>query len=364
MKVKILKNSGDPSVASLVLPSRAEHCITVSGKDTNVIMNRMLRGAARELKASILNRFVFAGASHYENYRKDMTAEDGRIAWLQGDASRDESIASMQAFAVSGTHSLPVKANGRELGFIYEDESARYCRLSGVHPENLNATKPEQARAVFEIMSTALKKNGFLFADTVRTWFSLGRLREWYQEFNSVRTAFFEENGVFEKMVPASTGIGAANQYGAALMCDLLAVQPKTSRVKIQSVPSPMQGPARNYKSSFSRAVEMAFPTHRVLLVSGTASIDKEGKSAQAGDPAGQIELTMKVAGTLLRSHGMDWNDLFRGIAYFKNMDDRRLFDLYRREHDIPGFSLAIAHRDICRSELLFEIEVDAIKTG
>lgn len=118
-----------------------------------------------------------------------------------------------------------------------------------------------------------------------------------------------------------------------------------------------------HYKSSFSRAVEMEFLTHRVLFISGTASIDKDGKSAHSGDAARQIDLTMRVVEALLRSRRMTWNDLFRGIAYFKNMADRPLCDRYRREHGIPAFSLAAAHRDICRSELLFEIELDAVKT-
>ena len=123
-----------------------------------------------------------------------------------------------------------------------------------------------------------------------------------------------------------------------------------------------MQGSALNYRSSFSRAVELAFPTHRSLLVSGTASIDKDGQSAHAGDPALQIDLTMRVVEALLRSRNMDWNDLFRGIVYFKNMDDRIFFDRYCVNHDIPAFSLAVAHLDLCRKDLLFEIEVDAVK--
>lgn len=325
-------------------------------------MYRLLRNAAGERQALILNRFVFSNLRHYERLRKNMTAADGLVAWLQGDACRETEIYSMQAWAVSGIQPRSIKIKERATGFVYEDEYARYCRLSGVYPENLKASRPAQAREVFEIMKSALKEQGFSFADIVRTWFALNRLLEWYEEFNRVRTTFFEENDVFVKMVPASTGIGPANQFGAALICDLLAVQPKTSRLKIQSVSSPMQESALNYRSSFSRAVELAFPTHRSLLVSGTASIDKDGKSAHAGDPALQIDLTMRVVEALLRSRNMDWNDLFRGIAYFKNMDDRICFDKYCAAHNIPTCSLVAAHLDLCRKDLLFEIEVDAVK--
>jgi len=270
----------------------------------------------------------------------------------------------MQCFAVSGVDPLPVKVRGRSIGFAYEDDHARYCRLGGVSPENISLPRSEQTREVFGIMNEGLVQHGFRFTDTVRTWIYLDRLLDWYSEFNIVRTAFFEETGIFSGMVPASTGIGAANQYGAAIVCDLLAVQPKTSKVKIISVESPMQGSALNYRSSFSRAVEMAFPTHRSLLISGTASIDKDGKSEHIGNAQLQIDLTMRVVKAILKSRGMGWHDLFRGIAYFKNISDRTLFDKYCKDLDIPKFPLAVAHTDICRGDLLFEIEIDAVKVN
>jgi len=359
MKTSIIKTRGPADIATLVLPSHAEHCITVSGRDQASVL-RLLRGAAGERQAVILNRFVFAAGGRPANFH--LTADCGLVTRLQGNAGREPDFLSMQACAVSGTQPRNIKINGHETGFVYEDEYARYCRLSGIYPENLKASPPAQAREVFESMKSALEEQGFGFADTVRTWFALDRLLEWYEAFNGVRTAFFEENGVFLKTVPASTGVGAANQFGAALIGDLLAVQPKTNRLKIESVPSPLQGSALSYRSSFSRAVELVFPTHRRLLVSGTASIDKDGQSAHAGDPALQIDLTMRVVEELLRSRNMNGTDLFRGIAYFKRMDDRVFFDKYCARHAIPAFSLAIASLDICRKDLLFEIEVDAVQ--
>ncbi|MFA6568069.1 MAG: hypothetical protein WCS96_07645 [Victivallales bacterium] len=358
---KVIKSSGTPNVATLVLPSRSEHSIAVCDKD-DLRMNRIISSAAQERGAILLNRFVFAGCGHYANFKKNLSPSDGLVAWLQGDASKDGEISSMQCFAVSGVNPMPVKVRGRLIGCVYEDEHARYCRLSGVSPENLALPHPEQTREVFEDIRDGLTQHGFHFTDTVRTWLYLDRLLDWYREFNIVRTAFFEENGVFDKIVPASTGIGAANQYGAALICDLIAVQPKTSKVRIKSVESPMQGSALNYRSSFSRAVEMTFPSHRSLFVSGTASIDRDGKSVNIGDCGKQVGLTMRVVEALLKSRDMEWQDLFRGIAYFKNMSDRPFFDKYCKDHDIPEFPLAVAHTDICRSDLLFEIEVDAVK--
>jgi enamine deaminase RidA (YjgF/YER057c/UK114 family) len=362
MQARLVRTEDESSgSSSLVLESHAEHVTTVCGRD-GVVMEAFLRSDTARRKAWPLSRFVFAGRRHYEAFHRGHSAADGCVVWLQGDACGGGEMSSMQVFSVSGTQPVPVRYGGRDIGFVYEDDQARYCRLSGVGPVDRGASRAAQTREVLETLDAALGEHGFRFTDTVRTWFFLDQLLAWYPEFNAVRTAFFTERGVFERMVPASTGIGAANPLGTALTCDLLAVQPRTDQVSIRAVPSPMQSSALNYKSSFSRAVELAFPTHRALFISGTASIDAEGKSAHEGDVASQIDLTMRVVTALLQSRGMGWADVTRGIAYFENAKDRPLLEQYAREHGIPNYPLALAHATVCRSDLLFEIEVDAIQ--
>ena len=133
------------------------------------------------------------------------------------------------------------------------------------------------------MMEAALRLAGMDFSHVVRTWLFLDEILAWYRELNQARDAFFTSRGVYDGLVPASTGIGARNPAGTAVVAELLAVQPKSSRVRIRSVPSPLQCPALQYHSSFSRAVEVAQPDHRRLFISGTASIGPDGRSAHAG---------------------------------------------------------------------------------
>jgi enamine deaminase RidA (YjgF/YER057c/UK114 family) len=361
LKTEILKTHCDAETATLTLPSHAEHCITVQASETRE-MCASLRQTASNFDATILSQFVFAGSHHYEEFTTGMGLTDWPVVWLQGDACEDGDLYSMQAVAISGLNPQPIHMNGRDMGFTYEDETASYCRLRGVIPQDLTASRMEQTRSAFETMDAALKLNGFKFTDTIRTWIYLDQLLEWYDDFNIVRTEYFNETGIFDHMVPASTGIGASNQYGAAMMMDVLAVKPKDDRLKIQDVISPLQNPALDYKSSFARAVEMAYPTHKNLLISGTASIDPEGHTAHLDDPEKQIRLTLDVIKEILRSRDMGWDDLFRGIAYFKDMAYQPLYEKIAVELGIPRFPLAISHADVCRHDLLFEIEVDAVK--
>ena len=358
MGIMSITSNDKYSISTLALAGRTEYCITSCGSDAK--MNSALRDLpAAEPDALMLNRFVFAGIRHFAG-----NSSDGQTVWLQGDACKDGAVSSSQTFAISGTGHVPVKYNSKTVGFIYEDEYAVYCNLSGIRPENMQASRAEQTREVLSIIASVLKLYNFQFSDIVRTWFFLDQLLEWYDEFNIARTAFYKENGVFSRgVIPASTGIGAANQSGAALICNIFAVRPKGDKVKIQQVDSPMQLSPLNYRSTFSRAVEMSFPTHRNLMISGTASIAPEGQTEHAGNPELQIDLTMRVVHAILRSRQMDWNDLSRGIAYFKNIEDRKIFDQYCRNHVIPVFPLAVAHADVCRRDLLFEIELDAAKS-
>ena len=71
----------------------------------------------------------------------------------------------------------------------------------------------------------------------------------------------------------------------------------------------------------------------------------------------------MDVVHAILKSRGMDWADTARAIAYFKDINDAPLLEKYCTEHRLPELPVAISHADICRHDLLFELELDAVKT-
>jgi enamine deaminase RidA (YjgF/YER057c/UK114 family) len=281
---------------------------------------------------------------------------------LRGTDGGGPELGGTQVLAVAGRPLVPVRAAGRLVGFAWEDAHARWCWLGAITPPDPRAPRPAQAEAVFALMESALAAAGMRFGHVVRTWFYNHRILDWYAEFNRVRTDFFRARGVFDALVPASTGVGMPNAAGAALAADLLAVAPKGPEVAVREVPSPLQGPAPAYGSSFSRAVEIAAPSHRRLLVSGTASIAPDGRSVHAGDADAQIDLTLDVVAAILDSRGMGWGDVIRGTAYFKRAADAPRLDARRRARGAGDLHVVCAEADVCRDDLLFEIEVDACR--
>lgn len=318
--------------------------------------------AARDAKIAF--QYLFGGRQFYPKAVSAIKNLDWPLTLLHGDACSGSTVTGTQFIAISGAELHPVLDGDRKVGNWYDTEDARYCLLGDLRADDLSLSREEQARAVFEKMENLLKQADMQFTDIARTWIYLNDLLEWYDEFNAVRTRFFRERGTFEKMVPASTGIGAGSAAGEAMVCALLAVKPKHGGVKVFAVPSPLQCPALDYKSSFARAVEIDQPGARLLTISGTASIEPGGKTVHLDDTAKQIELTMQVVHEILKSRDMDWENTSRAIAYFKDIREAPLLEKYCIDHNLPELPVAISHADVCRHDLLFEIELDAVKAN
>jgi len=286
------------------------------------------------------------------------------VTWVGKDSPESNPAGGLQAHAVEGAAVETIRLSGRAVGSVFEDEYARYCILGGLRGPDTSLPRESQARRVFEMMEESLGLAGMEVSNSVRTWLYIDDILEWYEEFNAVRTEFFTERGLFDQVVPASTGVGGSNPAGAAVVAALFAVEPKDSHTQIEAVHSPLQCPALDYGSSFSRAVEVRTPDLRRVFVSGTASIAPGGDTVHAGDVDAQVDLSMEVVHAILKSRGMDWKNVTRAVAYFKNSRDTPLWDRNRTRGGLPDLPVVIACNQICRDDLLFEIEVDAAVFG
>lgn len=302
--------------------------------------------------------FLF-GAGMVLSARKICQAPVSALAPDDGGKYR---ASGLQVFGVSGTEVKELRLQGTLLGYAYEDAGAFYALLGDIRPSDISKSPEDQTREVYAKTVAGLKMAGMDFTHVVRTWFYLDKLLDWYGKFNKARTDFFTESGIFMNLVPASTGIGAKNAAGAALTASFFCVKPKNSSVTVEKVTSPLQCEALNYKSAFSRAVELKMAGARRLLISGTASIFPDGRSAHTGNLSKQIELTMEVVKEILISRKMSFEDVTRSILYFKDSEQEHVFKSHCSTCGIPKFPSSSALTTVCRKELLFEIELDAIR--
>ena len=119
--------------------------------------------------------------------------------------------------------------------------------------------------------------------------------------------------------------------------------------------------------SSFSRGMRIDLNGLTILLISGTASIDEQGKSVHVGDFRAQMRRTLENITGLLRSEGCSWHDIVRTTCYLRDIErDYEAFNEERtsffREHGLDPLPASTGIQAIlCRPELLVEIEAIAM---
>lgn len=119
--------------------------------------------------------------------------------------------------------------------------------------------------------------------------------------------------------------------------------------------------------SSFSRGVRLDFEGTTVLFISGTASVDEEGKTVHVGDFGAQCWRTYRNITSLLQAEGATWHDVAKTTCYLRDIE--RDYDLFNRIrtsfftwmglNPLPA-SVGVQTR-LCREDLLVEIEAIAI---
>ena len=220
-------------------------------------------------------------------------------------------------------------------------------------------TAHEQTLAMFARADALLQKAGMAFSDVVRTWIHLRDIDRDYAALNRARRAFFAARGI--DPVPASTGIGGGPVSGAHDLClGIYAV--KAARSPVRTVmTSPTLNEAPQYGADFVRGMKVVEENRIALHVSGTASIDEQGRSVHCDDFDAQADRMLVNIAALLDGQGASFGDAVSAITYLKHAGHATR--LREKLHaagfaDIPS---ALVVAPICRPDLLCETEVLAV---
>lgn len=216
-----------------------------------------------------------------------------------------------------------------------------------------------ESDAAWETALKLVRSQGIECRDVVRTWIYLDDIDRDYAELNASRNAVFQREGVAR--LPASTGIGGfQHPLGNRVAIDLYALlNPEIAQIEVMHTPTLNE--AAEYGSSFSRGMKMALPEQTYLFISGTASVDEYGATVHTGDVRRQIDRMLLNIEELLRPHGASWADLAHGVTYLKSA---RYYGLYQQmcaERGIVDVPHTIVVADVCRPELLCEMEAVAV---
>ena len=241
----------------------------------------------------------------------------------------------------------------------------------------------EQSHGVFSRIAGVLETEGMPVSSIIRQWNYIEKItacdatgHQHYQDFNDARSLFY--NGVeWITGYPAATGIGT--QWGG-IMIDVDALLCKDGSVRVLGVDNPLQIAAHAYSQNvllgekdaalpqkttpkFERAKAVWKEDHGFVYVSGTAAI--RGEQSLEGVGIEQQTLTTLenieylVSRDNLNRSGIPATEdatLITFRVYVKRWEDMEKAKqvVTERYPDLPAIYTLT---DVCRSELLIEIE-------
>ncbi|MBI2949390.1 MAG: dioxygenase [Verrucomicrobia bacterium] len=275
-----------------------------------------------------------------------------------------------------GAHVLAVESEG--IRWIHCGGIGGYGGTDGAYGESAFS---------FQEMQQQLARAGIGFDQVVRTWLYVNQITsgedgcQRYQELNRARTDFYRGIHFGAKhraeaaptdIYPASTGIGTR---GSHITMSCLALDSRRPDVFLLPLENPQQMAAYNYQAQyspqspkFSRAMAVVQGHFVSTLVSGTASIVNT-QTCHVGDIVRQTEQTLEnierlIAPENFARHGLPGagatlQDIAKLRVYVKHQED---YEQCREvcERWLPGVPAIYLRADVCRSDLLVEIEAVA----
>lgn len=180
---------------------------------------------------------------------------------------------------------------------------------------------------------------------------------EEYKQFCVGRQHAFDRSALSNKRYPAASALGHHSTGGVIYML--------ASRVAGQHHENPKQQPAYEYprkygpcSPSFARATSIELQSTQQIMVSGTASILGHDTQA-AGDLEQQLAITLENIRCLQRNINANASDLSAVRVYLRHVHDFPAAEAFLTRI-LPKESMNFVHADICRKNLLVEIEAVA----
>jgi len=293
----------------------------------------------------------------------------GPVTYVAADPPWGKGLSGVIIHAVSlddVDDAWTIMDGGDPCGRGWRRNGATYLQLQSIQEQAGNG--PEQVRGLLERAERILRRNGASYKDVARTWFYLSDILDWYPGFNESRNRKYAEFGIMpglgdgRLLFPASTGVGADAPSGAAASMDLLAVvSSDETKLPVRKLTNQGQLDAFRYGAAFSRGAVIEENDVKLIEVSGTAAIDEHGVSLYPGDIRSQIDCTLDKIAMLLGQEGAGLADICAATVFVKRPEYAEVFRQVAADRGLADLPAVCVVADVCREELLFEIDAEAI---
>lgn len=306
-------------------------------------------------------------------YRRHGLDAEVPVTWIEGIPLGGSDFVGLQIWGVAShggeicvrTVENPVTGRGRAWtgrGF----EMLHLPAVRGTLPNGkLPAGPAAQAQQMFTNVELGLRAHGMAYTDVARTWIYASRLLDWYGELNRVRNGIYVPAGLGAKdgvAFPASTGI-QGRMGDEECLVDVLALK-RHGAAGVVAEPircSPRQDQSFNYGSAFSRGMIFEIEGKKTLHISGTASINTAGASTHLGDAECQSLETLMSIAAILEAQGGSLHNITSATLFCKNQEAWAAWQRVTRLLQVPDFPKVCVLADVCRDDLLVEMESVAV---
>ena len=294
------------------------------------------------------------------------------ITYIHGDPPWGKGFAGFIIHAVAAEECWTIMDGPLPCGRGWRRNGCTYLVLQNINGKLCssvdNESRPQQVRRMLDRAERILRENGAAYNRVARTWFYISDILDWYPSFNKVRSEKYGEFGIMpgpqdrSLLLPASTGISGETLPGSACTMDLIAViGPDGSKCVVKQLSNAKQLDAFRYGSAFSRGALIQDSDVSILQVSGTAAIDEKGKSLFAGDIRGQIKATLEKIEALMNQSGAGLKDIASATIFVKRPEYAAIFQEMAQDRGLEEFPAVCVVADVCRDELLFELDAEAV---
>jgi hypothetical protein len=253
---------------------------------------------------------------------------------------------------------------------LVENDEGRFLFAGGIQSDITAESIGQQSIEIFRQAGELLNLEGFPIESIIRQWNYIEQItggsdgNQNYQSFNNARSDFYAK-AAWTNGYPAATGIGT-NLGGVVV--DLDAALFTSKEAFATPIDNPLQIAAHAYSEDvlqmasaqkttpkFERAKSMTFGQRRLIHLSGTAAIRGEESLKDTGLEH-QLRVTMENISHLT---GKAKPVLLR--VYLKNKADYKPAEQLINTYHL-SIPVSYMCADVCRDELLIEIEGIAIE--
>ena len=346
-------------------------------------------------KEKVVSLTFFATTSN-SNYRSELSLIKKKLSSTFGVhiplvSYVAQSLASSEKMAVEA-HYFPFDGLSRATIFkqldevryaVFEWKNSKILLTEGVRANLEHESVSRQGEEIFQKIEAILSAESMSIHEIVRQWNYIGKITEInnniqnYQAFNDARAHFYEKDDWKNIGYPAATGIGTEL---SSVMVSLIAVS-ANSDIQILPIDNPLQTAAYEYSQSvligedcrckenpkFERAKLVQNGSGLVCFISGTAAIQGE-ESICNFDISLQTRQTIETIRFLispenLRQQGIDKTNSLELVSLRVYIKKKAHFERTKKEIEYvwPNVPVIYLQADICRRELLVEVEALAV---